>query len=76
MANDRSDRGDHHNDKPTKACTFAGCGGTMHFNAALDAVPAPHTLEWPWRATWVCGSDPAHIAVATMAEQLTGGARR
>ena len=28
-----------------------------------------HTLEWPWHATWVCQANPAHIEVATPAEE-------
>ena len=41
-------------DDHTKPCTFGGCGGTMHFKPRLREADAPHTLEWPWHATWVC----------------------
>ena len=60
-----------------KPCTVLGCGGTMRFKPALNEVGAPHTLEWPWRATWVCEANPAHIEIATPAEEkaLSGRSR-
>ena len=41
----------------------AVCGGTMRFRPRPQEAAAPHTLEWPWWATWVCDKDPAHIEV-------------
>jgi hypothetical protein len=43
-----------------KPCPVAGCGGTMQFREAMRAAPVPHTLEWPWLASWVCDRDEAH----------------
>ena len=54
---------------PSKTCTFSGCGGTMTFHPRQQEAVGAHTLEWPWRATWVCQANPAHIEVATPAEE-------
>ena len=54
---------------PTKPCTVFGCGGTMSFHPRQKEAPAPHTLEWEWRATWVCEKDPAHVEVLTWDEE-------
>ena len=50
----------------------------MRFTARQKEAAGPHTLEWPWRATWVCQANPAHIEVATPAEEkaLAGRSRR
>jgi hypothetical protein len=61
---------------PVKICTFSGCVGTMRFNACQREAAGLHTLEWPWRATWVCQANPAHIEVATPAEEKALGYRR
>jgi hypothetical protein len=29
----------------------------MYFHHPLTVADAPHTLEWPWHATWVCAHD-------------------
>jgi hypothetical protein len=44
-------------DQPPKDCTFAGCTGTMEYHPARSTAPAPHTLAWGWRATFVCDTD-------------------
>jgi hypothetical protein len=54
---------------PSKNCTVSGCGGTMKFNPRQQEAAGLHTLEWPWRATWVCQANPAHIEIATPAEE-------
>jgi hypothetical protein len=46
-----------------------GCTGTMVFHKALDDADAPHTLEWPWYATWQCTQDPAHIQLTSRGER-------
>src|SRR5262245_48385283 len=56
----------------TRPCSFAGCNGTMYIRDALETAPAPHTLEWPWRPTWVCAQDSAHSEVASAAEYFEG----
>jgi len=62
---------------PSKTCTVAGCVGLMRFHPRQTEASAPHTLEWPWRATWVCQANPAHIEIATPAEEkaLSGRSR-
>jgi hypothetical protein len=55
--------------KPVKICTFSGCVGTMRFHPRQKEAAGEHTLEWPWHATWVCQANPAHIEVATDAEE-------
>ena len=37
----------------------------MRFHPRQKEAAGAHTLEWPWRATWVCQANPAHIEVAT-----------
>jgi hypothetical protein len=54
---------------PSKDCTVPGCGGTMRFNSRRQEAAGLHTLEWPWRATWVCDRNAAHFEVATAAEE-------
>jgi hypothetical protein len=54
---------------PVKMCTFSGCVGTMRFHSQQKEAAGEHTLEWPWRATWVCQANPAHIEIATPAEE-------
>jgi len=54
---------------PTKSCTIPGCGGLMTLHPRQVEAAGAHTLEWPWRATWVCQTNPAHIEVATPAEE-------
>ena len=56
----------------SKPCTVPGCGGTMRFKPPLNEAGAPHTLEWPWRATWVCSGNPAHFEIATAADEDKG----
>jgi len=46
---------------PSKPCVVPGCAGTMHFHERLEVAKAPHTLEWPWYASWQCTKDSAHI---------------
>jgi hypothetical protein len=41
----------------------------MHFKPRLKEAGAPHTLEWPWQATWLCRENAAHCEVATAADQ-------
>ena len=54
---------------PARNCTVVGCGGRMRFHPSRSEAPGPHTLEWPWHATWVCETSPAHIAFATPEEE-------
>jgi hypothetical protein len=58
----------HSFDKLTRPCTVAGCNGTMYFHDRREAADAPHTLEWPWYATWVCAENPTHVQLLTDAE--------
>lgn len=51
----------------TKPCPVVGCGGTMYFHHPLTVADAPHTLEWPWHATWVCAQDGGHFEVVSEA---------
>ena len=48
----------------------------MRFHPRQQEAAGLHTLEWPWRATWVCQANPAHIEVATPAEEKALGSRR
>ena len=41
----------------------------MRFNPPRKEAAGFHTLEWPWRASWVCDQDAAHFEVATAAEE-------
>ena len=41
----------------------------MRFNPRQSEATAFHTLEQLWRATWICEANPAHIEVATPADQ-------
>ena len=52
----------------TKPCTATGCSDTMELHDAMPASPAPHTLELPWFATWVCAQDSSHFEVVTHQE--------
>jgi len=54
----------------TKPCAAADCKGTMLFHDRREAADAPHTLEWPWYPTWVCGENPAHFELVTEREYL------
>ena len=54
--------------KVTRPCTVASCKGTMIFHDRPEEAPAPHTLEWPWYATWVCAENPALFQLVTDAE--------
>lgn len=54
--------------EPTQRCTFDGCVGTRRFNPRLKDAGAPHTLEWMWLPTWVCGENAAHFEIATADE--------
>jgi hypothetical protein len=65
----RSYRDNPQGSAPSKSCTVSGCGGTMACHHRQKEASAPHTLEWPWRATWVCQVNPAHIEVVTPAEE-------
>ena len=68
---------DHlHGSAPSKSCTVSGCGGTMRFHPQQKEAAGEHTLEWPWRATWVCQANPAHIEVVTPGEEKALGSRR
>ena len=53
-----------------KHCSAPGCGGPMKFHPRQREADAPHTLEWPWHATWVCEKDASHFQVATSREEL------
>ena len=64
-----SDRDSPQGREPVKICTVSGCVGTMKFNPRQQEAAGLHTLEWPWRATWVCQANPAHIEIATPAEE-------
>lgn len=44
----------------SKPCVVPGCSGTMLFHERQEAADAPHTLEWPWYASWRCAKDPTH----------------
>ena len=59
----------------TKPCTFDGCGATMHFKPRLKEAGAPHTLEWPWQATWLCRENAAHFEVAPAADEREAARR-
>ena len=48
-----------------RLCVVAGCNGTMLLHEPPNEANAPHTLEWPWYATWVCEQNSAHIQVIT-----------
>ena len=48
----------------------------MRFHPRQKEAAGAHTLEWPWRATWVCQANPAHIEVATPAEEKALGRSR
>jgi len=57
---------------PSKPCVVPGCAGTMVFHKRLDVddVPdAPHTLEWPWRASWQCTEDSTHVQLLSSGEE-------
>jgi hypothetical protein len=54
---------------PSKPCVVSGCTGTMHFNERLTVADAPHTLEWPWHASWRCTEDSAHFQLLSRAEE-------
>jgi hypothetical protein len=49
-------------------CVVAGCNGIMSLHEPLEVADAPHTLEWPWHATWVCEQNSAHIQVIANSE--------
>jgi hypothetical protein len=51
-----------------QVCVVAGCNGIMSLHEPLIKADAPHTLEWPWYATWVCEQNSAHIQVITNSE--------
>ena len=59
--------------EPVRICTFSGCGGTMRFHPRQQEAAGQHTLEWPWHATWVCDANPAHMELATPAEEKVSG---
>jgi hypothetical protein len=40
----------------------------MYFHDRREPADAPHTLEWPWYASWVCVENPAHFQLVTDAE--------
>jgi len=48
-----------------KSCSVDGCSGIMQFHDANVEAAGPHTLEWPWYATWVCSAQPSHIEIVT-----------
>jgi len=41
----------------------------MRLHPGQEVAAGCHTLEWPWRATWVCQANPEHSEVATPAEE-------
>ena len=59
-----------------KPCAVSGCGGTMQLRDARREAEAPHTLEWPWLATWVCDRDRAHDEVVAEPEYRNLGRSR
>src|SRR5215471_9827161 len=52
-----------------KLCIVPGCSGTMTFHERSDEAHGPHTLEWPWYASWVCERDSTHFQVIGPAEE-------
>jgi hypothetical protein len=52
-----------------KPCVAPGCSGTMYFQERLAVAQAPHTLEWPWHATWVCAENSAHFQIISESER-------
>ena len=59
-----------HRDKSVlrRLCVVAGCNGIMSLHEPMTEADAPHTLELPWYATWVCEQNSAHIQVITKSE--------
>jgi hypothetical protein len=41
----------------------------MRFNPQRQEAAGLHTLEWPWRASWVCDRKAARFEVATAADE-------
>jgi hypothetical protein len=69
-----SDRG---NDAvPSKPCVVTGCDGMMYFHPRLEVASAPHTLEWPWRASWRCSQDPTHVQLIDATDEHVIRSRR
>ena len=60
----------------SKPCIVADCTGTMQFHDRREVAHGPHTLEWPWHATWVCTHDSTHVHVISHAEYREIIARR
>jgi len=52
----------------SKPCIVRGCSGTMLFHERRDVADAPHTLEWPWYASWRCSQDSTHAQFVTAEE--------
>ena len=48
---------------PAKPCVVTGCDGTMYLHDRMTDAEAPHTLAFPWHATWVCAQDASHFEV-------------
>jgi len=65
----RRERAETIGEPPARNCAVPGCGGRMTFHPRQLEAAGPHTLEWPWHATWVCETSPAHIEFATPAEE-------
>ena len=53
----------------SKPCVVDGCNGTMFFHERLNAPDAPHTLEFPWYASWRCGKDSTHWQLISRDEE-------
>ena len=53
-------------DVPSRACTIAGCSGTMYLHDPMQDPPGPTHLEFPTYATWVCANDPTHVELLAL----------
>jgi hypothetical protein len=53
----------------SKPCNAAGCGGKMFFHERMEVADAPHTLEWPWYASWRCDQDSRHVELISHEEE-------
>jgi hypothetical protein len=53
----------------SKPCFVPACSGTMYFHERRDVADAPHTLEWPWYASWRCSQDSTHVQLVTHSEE-------
>ena len=56
---------------PIKPCSVPGCEGKMHLREPMTVADAPHTLELPWQASWVCAHDSAHTELVPRDEYFS-----